>query len=125
MDMEMNENEIVKNYRESKNKKQQIDILADMNCCSPEQIKEILKKNGVDLRGGNYRAKKEETPKEDAKAASPVPERKIEIPEEQIVKNKLPRIVRKTLEEDLDFIEEQLKELIEKKITIKKFLEDN
>lgn len=123
--MEMNENEIVRSYRESKDKKQQIGILADMNCCEPEQIKEILKKNGVDLRGGNYRAKKEETPKEDAKAAPPIPERKIEIPEEQIVKDKLPRIVRKTLEEDLDFIEEQLKELIEKKITIKKFLEDN
>ena len=122
--MEMNENEIVKNYRESKNKKQQIDILADMNCCKPEQIKEILKKNGVDLRGGNYRAKKEETPKEETMKEN-VPERKIEIPEEQIVKDKLPRIVRKTLEEDLDFIEEQLKELIEKKITIKKFLEDN
>jgi hypothetical protein len=125
MDMEMNENEIVRSYRESKNKKQQIGILADMNCCEPEQIKEILKKNGVDLRGGNYRAKKEEAPKEDAKADPPIPERKIEIPEEQIVKDKLPRIVRKTLEEDLDFIEEQLKELIEKKITIKKFLEDN
>ena len=123
--MEMNENEIVRSYRESKNKKQQIGILADMNCCEPEQIKEILKKNGVDLRGGNYRAKKEEAPKEDAKAAPPIPERKIEIPEEQIVKDKLPRIVRKTLEEDLDFIEEQLKELIEKKSTIKKFLEDN
>lgn len=123
--MEMNENEIVRSYRESKNKKQQIGILADMNCCEPEQIKEILKKNGVDLRGGNYRAKKEEAPKEDAKAAPPIPERKIEIPEEQIVKDKLPRIVRKILEEDLDFIEEQLKELIEKKITIKKFLEDN
>lgn len=123
--MEMNENEIVRSYRESKNKKQQIGILADMNCCEPEQIKEILKKNGVDLRGGNYRAKKEEAPKENAKAAPPIPKRKIEIPEEQIVKDKLPRIVRKTLEEDLDFIEEQLKELIEKKITIKKFLEDN
>lgn len=122
--MEMNENEIVRSYRESKNKKQQIDILADINCCKPEQIKEILKKNGVDLRGGNYRAKKEETPKEETMKEN-VPERKIEIPEEQIVKDKLPRIVRKTLEEDLDFIEEQLKELIEKKITIKKFLEDN
>jgi ribosomal protein L16 Arg81 hydroxylase len=124
MDMEMNENEIVRSYRESKNKKQQIDILADINCCKPEQIKEILKKNGVDLRGGNYRAKKEETPKEETMKEN-VLERKIEIPEEQIVKDKLPRIVRKTLEEDLDFIEEQLKELIEKKITIKKFLEDN
>jgi hypothetical protein len=124
MDMEMNENEIVRSYRESKDKKQQIGILADINCCKPEQIKEILKKNGVDLRGGNYRAKKEETPKEETMKEN-VLERKIEIPEEQIVKDKLPRIVRKTLEEDLDFIEEQLKELIEKKITIKKFLEDN
>lgn len=42
--MEMNENEIVRSYRESKDKKQQIGILADMNCCEPEQIKEILKK---------------------------------------------------------------------------------
>lgn len=56
--MTMTENEIVRNYREAKNKRQQIEILADLNAISQDEIKAILKKNGVDLRGGNYRAKK-------------------------------------------------------------------
>lgn len=56
--MTMTENEIVRSYREAKNKRQQIEILADLNTTSIDEIKKILKANGVDLRGGNYRANK-------------------------------------------------------------------
>ena len=56
--MNMTEKEIVKNYREAKNKKLQIEILADLNVTNKDEIKAILKKHGVDLRGGNYRTKK-------------------------------------------------------------------
>lgn len=132
--MQMTDSEIVKNYKDSKNKKGQIQILADLNTCKPDDIRKILKDNGVDLRGGNYHTKA---------AAEPVPEEKqfkkmteqdvkkmIEIPEEQVKTNeenrvKLPKIVRETLQDDLDWIETQLHELVEKKITIKTFLENN
>lgn len=136
--MQMTESEIVRSYREAKNKRNQIEVLADLNTCTPDDIRAILKNNGVDLRGGSFKKKvtKEDAPEE--KAAVTKPE-SIEIPEEQLKENNspgicmdemkdpvmiLPRIVRKTLEEELSLIEEQLHELIEKRITIKTFLED-
>ena len=55
--MHMTDNEIVKSYKQSKNKQHQIKILAELNDTSPEEIKKVLKSKGVDLRGGNFRAK--------------------------------------------------------------------
>lgn len=40
--MYMSVGEIKKNYYEAKNKKRQIVILADLNCCSKEEIEKIL-----------------------------------------------------------------------------------
>lgn len=40
--MQMSHEEIKKNYRQAKNPKQQIRILADLNCCSVEEIKAIV-----------------------------------------------------------------------------------
>ena len=37
-------------YRESKNKKLELDLLADMNCCTPEEIKKALIRAGIDGR---------------------------------------------------------------------------
>lgn len=45
--MQMSEEEIGLNYRLAKNKKEQIEILADLNLCSKEDIIEILKRDGV------------------------------------------------------------------------------
>ena len=56
--MTMTENEIVRDYRAAKNKQQQIAILADLNTTTTDEIKKILKANGVDLRGGSFRKKK-------------------------------------------------------------------
>lgn len=38
----MDQSEIVRSYREAKNKEKQIQILADLNGSSPEQIRQIL-----------------------------------------------------------------------------------
>lgn len=46
----MSEGEILTSYRQAKDKKEQIRILADLNLCSPSDIREVLKKNGVDGR---------------------------------------------------------------------------
>lgn len=40
--MQMSEGEIKRRYKEAKNQKQQIGILADLNCCSKEEIESIL-----------------------------------------------------------------------------------
>ena len=45
--MTMSDADIVKEYREAKDKKAQIGILADLNTCSRDEIKEILIKGGV------------------------------------------------------------------------------
>ena len=74
--MEMKDSEIVKSYKAARYKKQQINILAELNAVTPEEIKAILKANNVDLRGGNYRTKPtEEKPKEtpEIEAADPEP----------------------------------------------------
>ena len=63
--MVMTENEIVRDYKAAKNKRQQIEILADLNATTVDEIKAVLKSNNVDLRGGNYRAKKPATINED------------------------------------------------------------
>lgn len=47
MAMVMTNEEIVRMYREAKNKKLQVEILADLNLCKQEEIIEILKKGGV------------------------------------------------------------------------------
>lgn len=48
--MEMTKNEILRNWEGAKNKKEQIQILADLNQTSPEDIKDILLEMGVDYR---------------------------------------------------------------------------
>lgn len=48
--MEMTESEIVRSYKEAKNKKAQVGILADLNACGVEGIKAVLVRNGVDWR---------------------------------------------------------------------------
>ena len=59
--MQMTEREIVQSYREAKHPGTQISILADLNCCSREDIYNILVENGVGinrrvLNGGNNKA---------------------------------------------------------------------
>lgn len=48
--MQMTDGEVVMNVMQAKDQKAQISICADLNCCSEEKIKDILKAQGVDLR---------------------------------------------------------------------------
>ena len=45
--MMMSDSEICASYRDAKNKNSQIEVLAELNATTTEQIKEILKKRGV------------------------------------------------------------------------------
>lgn len=48
--MEMTTAEIIRSYREAKNKKKQVNILAQLNLCTVEEIKNILTEGGVNWR---------------------------------------------------------------------------
>lgn len=45
--MEMSNEEIVRRYRQAKNKRQQVNILAQLNCCSKDEIIKVLKQEGI------------------------------------------------------------------------------
>ena len=56
--MNMTENEIVRQYKEGKNQREQIKILADMNLCENEEIEKILMANGCDIPKNNPKVKR-------------------------------------------------------------------
>ena len=49
--MQMTNSEIIANYRQSKNKAEQVKILAELNACPVERIIGILTAGGIDARG--------------------------------------------------------------------------
>ncbi|MBR2132245.1 MAG: hypothetical protein IJ955_06870 [Oscillospiraceae bacterium] len=48
--MQMTNEEIVRHYRQAKDKKADIGVLADLNMCSKDEIRAILQDAGVDPR---------------------------------------------------------------------------
>ena len=57
--MQMTDEEIKRNILEAKDQKAQIQIMADLNAVKPEVIRDVLKKQGLDLRqlkGGFHRS---------------------------------------------------------------------
>ena len=61
--MQMTDNEIVKSYKEAKEKKKQIEILSQLNACDVAKIREILIANGVQFPGPKPKKVKEEKTK--------------------------------------------------------------
>lgn len=59
--MTMTESEICVSYRQAKNKNEQVKILADLNLCKPEDITELLARNGYIT--GTPQVKKQEEKK--------------------------------------------------------------
>ena len=57
--MEMTKDEIIRRYKEAKDKKDQIKILADLNLCSSKEIKDILVAAGVEIPKRPYVKKAE------------------------------------------------------------------
>ena len=49
-ELQMTVGEIVRSYREAKNKAAQVQILADLNMCSKEAIRRVLVEGGLDPR---------------------------------------------------------------------------
>ena len=67
----MTNGEIVADYKQAKDKKKQIAILADLNGCKEEDIREILKNGGIDGRSlprQGEKKKKEDAPAQESAA---------------------------------------------------------
>lgn len=77
--MEMTEGDIVRSYVHAESPSKQIGVLADLNACSRKEIKEILKRNGLEVPAGKPGRPKIE---------------KVEVPDEVLdaVKEKLVKI---------------------------------
>lgn len=75
--MHMTNGEIVKSYREAKEKKKQIEILAQLNACPVANIREILISEGVQFPGP--KPKKPESSTAETPAEAP---KENKIPEE-------------------------------------------
>lgn len=65
--MESSEKDIVRTYMMAKEKGKQIKILAELNCCSKEDIINILKRHGVDVNGRVFNGGNHKKPKEEPK----------------------------------------------------------
>ena len=66
--------EIVRSYKEAKDKRTQISILSDLNACTEREIKDILIKGGIDARTLPRQRKKEDVPAvHDETPAAPSP----------------------------------------------------
>lgn len=101
--MYMKESEIVREFREGKDKKQQVKILADMNGCSYDEIVEVLRKQGIDVSGVERKKRGRQSIKE-KETLVPAEEKKSDmaagVPAETIkpaMAAGLPDIVRETI----------------------------
>lgn len=70
--MQMSNEEIVRNYREAKDKAKQLGILAELNACDEQKIKDILTEGGIDYRSFP-RSRKEKAAAPDVKQAKAKP----------------------------------------------------
>ncbi len=96
--MQMTDSEIIKSYKEAKEKKKQIEILAQLNACPVTTIREILIANGVQFPGPKPKKAKEEKTEVVAVISKDAPT----LPAEKA----LPEFVEKTVQEHIDSLRE-------------------
>ena len=66
--MQMSEKEIVRSYTNAKDKRSQVGVLAELNACPNDTIREILERNGISApKPGRKSQKKKETPQDELK----------------------------------------------------------
>ena len=133
---EQKELDICKEYREAKNKAEQIEILAQLNCCNVEEIKAILKKHGYEVPERKKRGPKPGTKKVKTVTAKKVPVN--DIPTKEIPLNKpekqteevreletvfiIPESVRIVLINEMEAIDAEVKRLSKQYAEIATFL---
>lgn len=61
--MQMSEKEIVRSYTNAKDKRSQVGVLAELNACPKDTIREILERNGISAPKPGRKSQKKEEPK--------------------------------------------------------------
>ena len=87
----MTAKEICRKYEESADKEKMIQVLADMEVCTNQDIVELLENNGFVVPASRKRGPKKKAPK--------------------LVNGPMPDVIREALAEKLDKIEQRIKEL--------------
>lgn len=108
--MQFSEREIVVMYKEAKDKRAQIGILASLNDCRQQDIKEILIRNRMILPRKKTVPKAIET---------------VSLPVEVHNRESVPDAVAAVLYKRLDELDEQIKELSREYIAISNYLKGN
>jgi hypothetical protein len=103
----MTNGDIVKSYKEAKEKKKQIEILAQLNACPVTTIKEILVSEGVQFPGPKTK-----------KPESPTAETPAEAPKE----NKIPGAVIAAVTQKITALEEEIERLNNTAAVLKNWL---
>ena len=98
--MQMTDSEIVKSYKEAKEKKKQIEILSQLNACDVAKIRGILIANGVQFPGPKPKKAKEEKTKVVAVISKDAPT----LPAEKVI----PEFVDKVVQERLTFLRDTI-----------------
>lgn len=98
--MQMTDSEIVKSYKEAKEKKKQIEILSQLNACNVAKIREILIANGVQFPGPKPKKAKEEKTKVVAVISKDAPAPPVE--------KAIPEFVDKVVQERLAFLRDTI-----------------
>lgn len=125
--MNMTPEEILRDFKEAKNQKAQIAILADQNLCTKGEIIDILKEKGVP--DGELGISKTERPKKTTvntkKAAVPKTGENLkeEEPKKQQYKENVPSIIRKAAAKEMLAVQEEIDRLGEDLKTLSEFLE--
>ena len=106
--MYMSNADIIKEYKEAKDRTAQVKILADQNCCSEERIIGILVEGGIDHRcfSGLLRKRNQEAAAAAEKVVEKIPYKKPEIIPEPPKPDKLP-----TVEQAVAAIKAQIAEI--------------
>lgn len=98
--MQMTPEEIGSSYRRAVNQNAQITILADLNCCSKEEIINILEEQGYTVRKPKKKAKKE-GPAEEKKTFEPA-----QLKEVKLLPEAVRRAITREMCETQDLIDE-------------------
>lgn len=118
----MTDYEIERSYLEAKDRKGQIQILAELNDCEIEDIQRVLV-----LRGIDFTENKKKSLKKTNKAEDIIPRNAEKIREDETetldsINNELPSEVREALENSLETLEEEISALERKYSAIAQYL---
>lgn len=97
--MQMSDSEIVRSYKEAKDKRSQVGVLAELNACSKDYIREILQRNGINAPKPGRKSTTEPEPVKAALTEMAKKAVKKDPVDQEIVKEK-PEIVKEKSTED-------------------------